>query len=271
MTGRESTEAGRQVLESQAADASAGDLIDTADNLMAVTRFLLDQPRLRRALSDPARGADDRESLARSVLDGKVDARSLAVVAALVRARWGTPGELADGLEAIAVEALLEASSKEGTLQTVEDELFRFRRIVDGDAELSATLDGTAAAATAKVQIADRLLGGKADPVTVKLVEAACYGIGGRSFDASMEYLVNAAAAARDETVGYLTVASPLEEEAERRIAAKLSLVYNRPIGVKVTVDPDVIGGIRIQVGHDLWDGTVSRRLDDARQALAGR
>ncbi|WP_169732434.1 F0F1 ATP synthase subunit delta [Haloglycomyces albus] len=271
MTGRESIEAGREALESQAANASAGDLIDTADNLMAVTRFLLDQPRLRRALSDPAQRADDREGLARRVLEGKIGASALDVVIALVRSRWGSPGELANGVETVGVQALLQASAKEGSLATVEDELFRFRRIVDGDPELSSVLGSTGTEETVKVQIVDRLLDGKTDPVTVKLIETACHGVGGRSFDPSMEHLLNATAEAREQVLAYVTVASTLEEGAEQKIAAKLSLVYNYPVGVKVIVDPSVVGGIRIQVGSDLWDGTVSRRLNAARRVLAGR
>ena len=105
-----------------------------------MTRFLVDQPRLRRALSDPARSADDREGLIRGLLADQVGAIAADVVAALVRGRWGKPSELVDGTEQLAVKALLLAAAKDGSLANVEDELFRFGRLVDGDGELASVL-----------------------------------------------------------------------------------------------------------------------------------
>jgi F-type H+-transporting ATPase subunit delta len=37
-----------------------------------------------------------------------------------------------------------------------------------------------------------------------------------------------------------------------------------------VVVDPEVIGGVRVEIGDDIIDGTVVSRLDDARRRLAG-
>jgi F-type H+-transporting ATPase subunit delta len=270
-TGRESIEAGRAVLEAAAASASAEQLTECGEQLLDVTRFLVDQPRLRRALSDPARKADDREGLFRGLVADRVDVTAADVAAALVRGRWGSPAELVDGTEQLAVKALLLAAEKDGTLANVEDELFRFGRLVDGDAELASALGASGTDPKGRAVLVERLLDGKAETVTVQLAAAACYGIGGRSFHASLAHLVESAAAARDESVAYVTVAKPLDEAGERQLAAKLTLVYGRPVAIKVTVDPAIVGGIRVQVGSDLWDGSVSRRLDEARQALAGR
>jgi F-type H+-transporting ATPase subunit delta len=45
---------------------------------------------------------------------------------------------------------------------------------------------------------------------------------------------------------------------------------YGRPVHLNIVVDPDVIGGIRVEIGDDVIDGTVSSRLDDARRKIAG-
>ena len=37
-----------------------------------------------------------------------------------------------------------------------------------------------------------------------------------------------------------------------------------------MVVDPDVIGGIRVEIGDDVIDGTIASRLDDARRKLVG-
>ncbi|THV42894.1 F0F1 ATP synthase subunit delta [Glycomyces buryatensis] len=270
-TGRESTEAGRETLEAFASGATAEQVTECGEQLLNVTRFLVDQPRLRRALSDPAREADDREGLVRRLLADQVGTAAIDVVATLVKGRWGSPSELVDGCETLAISALLDAGKQSGTLANIEDQLFRFGRLVDGDLELSSVLDSSGTDPEGRSRLVVQLLDGKAEPETVKLAAAACYGIGGRGFHASLAYLIEAAAAARDEAVAYVTVATPIDESGERKLAAKLSLVYGRPVALKLTVDPEIVGGIRVQVGSELWDGTVSRRLDEARQALAGR
>ena len=49
-----------------------------------------------------------------------------------------------------------------------------------------------------------------------------------------------------------------------------LARQYDRPVHLNVVVDPEVIGGIRVEIGDDVIDGTVSSRLDEARRRLAG-
>ena len=64
---------------------------------------------------------------------------------------------------------------------------------------------------------------------------------------------------------------APLTEEQEQRLSAKLAQLYGREIDLKVSVKPEILGGLSVQVGHDLYDGTVRRRLAEARTALAGK
>ena len=54
------------------------------------------------------------------------------------------------------------------------------------------------------------------------------------------------------------------------RLAAALARTYGREVHLNVIVDPDVIGGIRVEIGDDVIDGTVSTRLDEAGRKLAG-
>ncbi|HEY0698519.1 MAG TPA: F0F1 ATP synthase subunit delta, partial [Micromonospora sp.] len=128
-----------------------------------------------------------------------------------------------------------------------------------------------AAPVAQRAELTRALLTGKARPVTVRLVEVALAGFGGRSFAGGLTRLVELAADRRDRQVAYVTVAAPLSEDEERRLGAKLSELYGREVTVKQTVDPEILGGMSVQVGSDLYDGTVLRRLNDTRNALAKR
>jgi len=83
--------------------------------------------------------------------------------------------------------------------------------------------------------------------------------------------VVELAADQRDRQVAYVTVAAPLGAEEERRLVASLSAIYGREVTVKQSVNPEVLGGVSVQVGSDLYDGTVLRRLNESRNALAKR
>jgi F-type H+-transporting ATPase subunit delta len=268
---RESYAAARQRLDAYARDADATRIAAAGDEIGTVAGLLRREPRLRRALSDPARGGDDRAALLNAVLGEKVGADAKELVGVLATGRWSAPSELLEATERLGVEALLASADRAGDLGEVEDELFRFGQLVAAAPELSNVLSDPIAPVSQRAELTGSLLAGKARPVTVKLVEVALAGFGGRSFSGGVTRLVELAADRRDRQVAYVNVAAPLTEEEERRLGGKLTELYGREVTVKQSVDPTVLGGLSVQIGSDLYDGTILRRLTDTRNALAKR
>ncbi|MDY7086440.1 MAG: F0F1 ATP synthase subunit delta [Actinomycetota bacterium] len=249
--------------------ATSAQIASAADEILSVAGLLRAQPRLRRALTDPSRSAADRAGLVRSLLSGKVAEVVLDTVAVLVSGRFSRPSELLDAVERLGADAVLDAAQKDGKLADVEDELFRFGQIVSGNPQLAVTLSDAGAPAERRVKLVADLLKGKAQPATVRLAEIALEGFGGRGFESSLTRLVELTAAKRDREVAYVTVAKPLTDADEQALAAKLSDIYGRSVSLKVDVDPAIIGGVSVRVGSDLYDGTILRRLNSAKQAFA--
>jgi F-type H+-transporting ATPase subunit delta len=249
--------------------ASAADLTTVADEILAVAKLLKGEPRLRRALTDPARSGAQRAELLRSLVAGKLGAPAVDLVTGLAAGRWSTPGALLDAAERLGVEAVLLAAQRADELAEVEDELFRFGQVVSGDRGLAAALTDPSAATERRVKLIRDLLKGKVRAATMRLIEVALEGFGGRGFEAALTRLVELTAATRDREVAYITVARLLDEADEERLATRLSEMYGRQVSLKVEVDPGIIGGISVRVGSDLYDGTILRRLNEARQAFA--
>lgn len=268
---RESYAAAAGRLEAYAQGAEVAAVAATGDDLLAVAGLLRREPRLRRALSDPARTGDDRAALLTSLLGDKVGADAAALLTQLVSGRWSAPSELLDAAERLGVEALLASADRAGDLGEVEDELFRFGQVAAADPGLGSALADVTTPPARRAELTRALLAGKAKPATVRLVEVALTGFGGRSFTVALTRLVELAAERRDRQVAYVTVAAPLSDEEERRLGTKLSQLYGREVSVKQTVAPEILGGMSVQVGSDLYDGTVLRRLIDTRNALAKR
>ncbi|GAB1642768.1 F0F1 ATP synthase subunit delta [Krasilnikovia sp. MM14-A1259] len=249
--------------------ATAAQLATVADEILSVARLLRAEPRLRRALTDPSRAADERGELLRSLLTGKVDATTVEVLVTLVRGRWSAANELWDATERLGVDAVLVSAQRADELAEVEDELFRFGQVVAANPALAVTLGDPGAPVERRVKLVQDLLKGKVRAATARLVEVALEGFGGRNFEASLSRLVELTADKRDHAVAYVTVAKVLSDAEEQRLASTLSGMYGRQVSVKVDVDPSVIGGVSVRVGSDLYDGTILRRLNAARQAFA--
>jgi F-type H+-transporting ATPase subunit delta len=272
MASSASREAYAETIDKLAADtgsATAAQLATIADEILSVAALLRAQPRLRRALTDPSRGSSERSELLRGLLSGKVSPTAVDVLATLAGGRWSRPSELLDAVERLGVDTLLRSADKDGKLADVEDELFRFGQIVSGNSGLAVTLSDPGASIDRRVKLVEDLLKGKSQPATLRLVEVALEGFGGRSFESSLTRLVELTAAKRDREVAYVTVAKPLDDAEEQRLTAKLSDMYGRQVSLKIDVNPKVIGGASVRVGSDLYDGTILRRLNEARQAFA--
>jgi F-type H+-transporting ATPase subunit delta len=257
------------VLSGLPADGGASQQTLAAD-LYAVAGLLAGQPRLRRTLGDPSTDATTRGELLRSLLAGKVSAAAIELAGAAVEQRWSSPWDLADSLEIQANDALLSAAEQQGSLDEVEDELFRFERILDGAGALTSALDEAAVPSERRTALLRSVLSGKASPITVELLAHAVASGRKRSIELAIDDLLQASAARRNRTMARVISARELTDEQSNRLQSALSAMYGRPINVRTAVDPAIQGGLVIRVGDEVIDGTVASRLAAARAALAG-
>jgi F-type H+-transporting ATPase subunit delta len=170
--------------------------------------------------------------------------------------------------EAVAREALLAAAEKEGNLDDVEDELFRFGRVLDREPRLAALLEDAAAPADKRIELLDQLIGGKVSPVTAALLRHTVRLPRDRHLDVVCEELAELAAARRNRSVARVTAPVALTGEQEQKLADSLSRLYGRAISLQVELDPSLMGGLVVQVGGEVIDGSVASRLAAARRAL---
>lgn len=241
-----------------------------ADELFAVTAVVDGNASLRRALADPSRGTTEKQGLARAVFGGKVGETTTNLVAEVAGQRWSAERDLTDTLESTAVQCLLATAERAGHIDRVEDELFRFERIVAGDPALRDTLSSRNTDGNGKAALVRGLLEGKAAPETVRLAEQAVRAPRGRRLDRTMEAYLALASTRRDELTALVTAATPLTEQQGARLRSALEAHYGKAVSLQVVLDPTVMGGIRVQVGDEVVDGTVLRRLDEARRHVTG-
>src|SRR2546423_1327517 len=150
--------------------------------------------------------------------------------------------------------ALFEVARVEGSIDEVEDELFRFARTLEANDELRSVLTDEAVPVARRQGIVEDLLGGKAAPVTANLVEFVIGAGRARQLPQIIDRLVQRAATAKDSAVGEVRSAVPLTDDQKARLADALGKATGKRVEVKVIVDHTVLGGLVAQVGDTVID-----------------
>lgn len=238
------------------------------EQLFALVDALDSSGSLRRTLTDPSAAGDAKAALVARLLTA-ADPRVVEAAQGLVRSRWSEEDDLADAAEHLAYEAVLASSEADGTIEQVQDELFRIGRALAGQREVRRLLYEDTVHAEARGQLVDRLLAGAGAPATQVLARRAAVAPRGRRFVATLGHLADLIAERRSRTVATVISAADLGTAQRLRLAEILGRAYGREMQVQVQVDPHVLGGLRVQVGPEVIDATVLARLADARRRLA--
>jgi F-type H+-transporting ATPase subunit delta len=152
--------------------------------------------------------------------------------------------------------------------QEISEGLYAVASLLDREPALRAALTDPGLPDERKTGLLETLLGSRAQPATVRLVEVAVTRPRGRSLETVLEELIRLAAARRHRLVAHVRVAAPLDAAQSERLSAVLARIYSRNVQLQVDVDPAVLGGVEVRVGDEVLDGTVQHRLDDARRRV---
>ncbi|MDP9431728.1 MAG: F0F1 ATP synthase subunit delta [Actinomycetota bacterium] len=247
---------------------SSVDLPPMADGLFSVTRLLDRELGLRRTLADPAVDAGAKVRLVDDLLGAQLDPGALEALHGLVSSRWSRPVDLVDATETLAASALFLHAESEDVADDVEDELFRFSRILEREPGLQSALTDPGANHERRVQLVRSLLDGKAQPQTARVLEFLVADPRGRPLQVAIEQLAQLAAQRRAHLIAVVRSAVALSPQQQSRLAASLAGIYGRPVRLQMEVDPSVLGGMDVRVGDELVDGTVASRLAAARRTL---
>lgn len=274
--------------------AGPGALSGMASELDAVEQLVLSNGQLRAALSDTSVPGPSRRGVMLDLLEGKVsaEARRVAafacgvvaaqeVVSALswlaMRVRHLAQGQDDEpGLSLTAsrqrVGGYATAVHEDMTtpqLESLEDDLFRFARIVGATPQLRAALVDRDLAVSARQGLVGQLLEGKVPAATLGLVRYAVAGGRARDFVGTLDFLVEAAAQARGWRIARVTAAAPIDDAQRSELSESLGTLAGAPVELQVEVDESLLSGARIRIGDLQVDATARGRLDALREHLA--
>lgn len=240
------------------------------EQLYAVTDTLRSSGSLRRALTDPSREGEDKAKLARAVFGEHVSPQVVDLLAGLVRSRWSQDDDLAEAVEELATTSILAAAQSRDKLLQVEEELFLTERLLADNRELRRRLTDAEHPVEQRLAAIDKLLGGRTERETRILIDRLVATATAGTLSAGLSRIGRLAADRRDRLVASVIAAAPLSRAQEERLAKILQRKYGRPVHINVALDPEIIGGLQVQIGADVIDGTILTRLNDARRRFNG-
>lgn len=253
-----------QVVEGLDADALTG----LAGDLASTTKLLRREAVLARHLADPSSSSELRVQLVGRVLSGKVSDGALEVLKTAAGQRWSSTNDLIHGVQHTARLALLVRAEREDQIEDVEDQLFRFSRILDAEPQLITLLSEYAAPVDGRIGLLNKVLARRASKNTADLLRQTIELLHGERADEAVRDLANLAVSRRGEVVAHVRAAAELTEAQHTRLTELLGRIYAHPVSLQLDVDPDLIGGLSIAVGDEVIDGSLASKLAAAETQL---
>ena len=227
------------------------------------------ESQLNKHLAEPTDDPAAKVRLVERLFSGKVDEHTLTVLNTAVSQRWSAEADLVAGVEHAARLALLKRAEVANEVDDVEDQLFRFGRILDAEPRLTSLLSDYTTPAEGRVALLDKVLAGDEVNQTAKALLAQTVGLlRGERADEAVVDLAELAVARRDEIVAHVTAAADLSDAQHTRLSEVLTRIYGHPVAVQLHVDPELLGGLSIAVGDEVIDGSIASRLAAAQSQL---
>lgn len=255
--------------EAKAALLAVRDRIDlaVAEQLFTAARSIGGSLQLRAIIADQSTDSASKREAVEIVFGPTFSPVALDLLKTAVGSRWSSGDELLGGVEELGLRAAA-VSAPSGT--TIGSELFAFSRAVSSSAELELAVGSKLGDTASKVTLVDTLLSSKVSPQTLVIVKHLVQQPRGRRIGALVRYAASVVADQSGLAVATVTSARPIPDDQLDRLRRGLSKTYGRELEINPVVDPAVLGGVRVQVGDDVIDGSVASRLNDLRLQLAG-
>jgi F-type H+-transporting ATPase subunit delta len=165
-------------------------------------------------------------------------------------------------------EALFTVVKAEGDLERVEDELYRFGKLLQSNNDLKQALSDLNVGLSQRVKVLEDILANKVSPHTLGLITFVVAQERGRQLSQILEELSELAAEARKSVVAEVRSATPLDNRQRNALEKALGEATGKKVEVKVLVDPSIIGGVVAKIGDTVIDGSVKRRLQQLREQV---
>ncbi len=165
-------------------------------------------------------------------------------------------------------DALLEDVDTE-KFTSIEDDLFRWARTIEGNQDLRRLLLDRDAPLESRLGITEQLLKGKVNDVALALANFVIVGGRPRDVVGTLDYLVNYVAQSRDWRVARVHTARAIDEVSQRELVTALHSLTGKNVELQIAEEPALLGGVLVEIGDLRLDASTRGRLGSLHDAVA--
>lgn len=273
-SSRQALEQGKAVLSRQTG-MTAQTCYDWADDLFALSDLVQGSSRIALALTDPARSLEDRVRLLQTLAENLSEVALTTVEGALSAAP--SAQELPTVIETLGECAVQRGAQAEGKAIEIADEIFSLERFVRANQQVRSALSDRNREPKYRVRLLQELFGSSLSRPATTLALRAVSAVSrdskledSVSLTGNLRHMRRDLAAAGDTVVATVQVATPLADAQAERLRDILSRRYQKNIHLQVSVEPSVLGGMKVRVGSQIFDGSLATIIQETKQKLAG-
>lgn len=247
-------------------DRTHGASLASGAALFTAANAIGESAQLRAALGDAGASPEAKRALARRLFAERIDEHGAAVLDEAVSQRWSNEREFTLGLQELAIRAIAHFT---GEHERIGRELQDFLDVVTSSSELELTLAAKLGDPAAKVQLVDRLFGGRLGEASMQIIRNLVAAPAGRRLRRIITQAIETVADQANRVLAVVTVARPIDPGQLTRLQLLLARRFGQPVAISQLIDPEVVGGMRIELGDEVIDDTVAGRLGDLRRQFA--
>ena len=273
-SSRQALEQGKAVLARQTG-MTAQTCYDWADDLFVLSDLVQGSSRIALALTDPARNLEDRVRLLHALAENLSEVALTTVEGALSAAP--SAQELPTVIETLGEYAVQRGAQTEGKAIEIADEIFSLERFVRSNQQVRSALSDRNREPKYRVRLLKELFGSSLSRPATTLALRAVSAVNrdskledSVSLTGNLRHMRRDLAAAGDTLIATVQVATPLADAQAERLRDILSRRYQKNIHLQVSIDPSVIGGMKVRVGSQIFDGSLATIIQETKQKLAG-
>ncbi len=176
--------------------------------------------------------------------------------------------EKVDSVISAYAEALFEIAKAENSMENVEEDLLRFKKLSKDSGELREFIHNPKIGPSEKKGALSEILGKDTSHITLNFLNLIIDQNKQRQLPKIIEKYFNLAASFRNKITAHVISAVPLTEDLIGEMERRLSVITGKDVVVKNEVDKSIIGGFIIRIKEKVLDASIYGQFEKLREKI---
>lgn len=164
--------------------------------------------------------------------------------------------------------AIFELAEDQNILARLEEDFTYVLEVMDTQPQLQALLNHPVMENDGKIDLVKKIFSQDVHKIGMQFIYVMIQRGRARYIKSAIEAFISKARAARGILEADVVTTEPLSEQAQVSLVTKLQEMTGKKIVLKSHINPQIMGGLIVQIGDKRIDASVARRLEELEKIL---